>query len=133
MARLAWTKDNGVTMPATALPAVAVIDSLAEAAVVLSLLQAHGIHAVATPLNFAALNWDKVVAVGGIGIHVARPDVEDAIALLGDPRQALDPAPPFSPRPLLNVAIAVALYCIAGVPPPARIRAAYGEVQSLNW
>ena len=108
------------------LATVAIVYSLGECAVVLSRLQAYGIHAMADPWHTASVAWHWTVALGGIRIVVFEGDLEVAAELLADREPDEQPMRlPFSRYPLLNALVAIAILLAASVPPPARIPGSY--------
>ena len=92
--------------------------SLPETAVKVSVLQAFGIHAFATPLHAAANFNYLTVAFGGIEILVPAVQLDAAIEILGhaSPGKEESAAQAFMRRPIRN-GLAILIQWMLGVPP----------------
>ena len=103
---------------------VAIVYRFPEAGVLVSMLRAYGIDAFAPTWHFATMSWNLTVAIGGIAVLVPAADLDDAIFLIGDPRDL--PAPPRNFRcGWWGNALLALLLLGWGLPLPARAKGVY--------
>lgn len=100
---------------------VAIGHGLPETAVTVSFLRAYGVHAVARTWYHATVAPHLMVALGGIEIRVPPDQRAAAASLLADIDGTNEHlSRPYARRAGLNAVLAIALYLVTSVPPPAR-------------
>jgi hypothetical protein len=103
---------------------IARFQSLPEAVVARSFLEAHGHVVVATEYNHASVAWHHLFAIGGVGLSAPEPEVEQVRALLAalssDGIAPMDPAAAAqnSPGPVKRCLSVILLFALFVIVPP---------------
>jgi len=98
---------------------IARIHSLPAARVLLSVLDAYGIHAFGKNLSTLGVTPTWMIGLGGIEVAVPQSQVDEALELLREVDVGPEPIRPvFSHNPWFNALITFGFGCLGCVPPP---------------
>jgi hypothetical protein len=104
---------------------IASVYSRSELYALLALLRTNGIFAATVGEGHARVDWPITVALGGVGVQIRAGDVALARELLGGIDRNPYRGPVYSENRILDVILMLLLLLPLGVPPPARIPAAF--------
>lgn len=105
---------------------VAWVYDAGELALLLSLFEWEGIPVVPLGSLHAAVQWNIVVALGGVRLRVRREDAPAALALLAGLERAPQRSVRFFARDkLVDVLLVLLLFFLGGLAAPARIQAEF--------